>query len=112
MSTGYYAGEGGGGVGVGGAGAPYLDDGGGGKGEVVVEEMFFPDEGGEEVGVHERGGVINEGLEMGPEGGGGHVVSGCGDFVAAEVEEGCVGRGAGEEVVKEGGNEVCDGGVV
>ena len=51
MAAGDYAGERGGGVG--GAGAPYLDDGGGGEGEVVVEKVFFPDEGGEEVGVDE-----------------------------------------------------------
>lgn len=84
MSESDYAGEGGGGVG--GAGTPYLDDAGGGEREVVVEEMFFPDEGGEEVGFHERDGVIDEGLEMRPEFERGHFVSGCGDFVAAEVE--------------------------
>lgn len=98
MAEGDYAGEGGGGGGVGsvGTGAPYLDDGGGGEREVVVEEMFFPDEGDEEVGVDERQSVVEEGLEMGPEFEGGHVVGGRGDFVAAKVEEGGVRCGAGE----------------
>ena len=61
MAEGYYAGEWGGMAGVG-AGAPYLDDGGGGEREVVVEEMFFPHDRGEEVGFDEGDGGGEEGL--------------------------------------------------
>ena len=44
--------------------------------------------------------------------GDGHVVRIGVYFVAAKMEEGGVVRGAGQEVVKESGDEICDGGVV
>ena len=75
---------------VGFAGAPDLDDGVVGEGEVVVEEMFLPDDGGEEMRVYFGNGVVYERLEMGAEFGDGHVVCVCVYFVAAEMEEGGV----------------------
>ena len=45
-----YLGEGGGTVGF--AGAPDLNNGVVGESEVVVEEMFLPDDGGEEMRVY------------------------------------------------------------
>ena len=70
--------------------APDLDDGVVGEGEVVVEEMFLPDDGGEEMRVYVGNGVVYERLKMWAEFGDGHVVRVCVYFVAAEMEEGGV----------------------
>ena len=47
------------------AGAPYLDDGVGGQRQVEVEDVFFPDDWGQGVGVDDRDGVVDEGLQVG-----------------------------------------------
>ena len=68
------------------AGAPDLDDGVGGKGQIEIEKVLFPDDRGQRMGVDEREGVVEEGLEVGCHLRERHVVRVGVDLVAAEVE--------------------------